>query len=63
LSRSLLPASLQQTEEAVRGSFVTVARSAQVPANAEQLRDVSAAPGIRASRSSTRLSPVFRFGR
>jgi hypothetical protein len=35
-SRNSLLASLQQTEEAVRGSLVTVARSAGVPASAEQ---------------------------
>jgi hypothetical protein len=43
VSRTSLLASLQQTVEAERGSFVTVARSAGVPASAEQLRGVSAA--------------------
>jgi hypothetical protein len=36
-------ASLQKTVEAARGAFVTVARSAGVPASAEQMRGVSAA--------------------
>jgi hypothetical protein len=41
--RTSLLASLQQTVEAVRGSFVTVAGSAGFPVSAEQLRGVSAA--------------------
>ena len=43
VSRNSLLISLQRTEEAVRGRFVTVARSASVPASAEQLQGVSAA--------------------
>jgi hypothetical protein len=37
VSRNSLLASLQQTVESVRGSFVTVVRSAGVPASAQQL--------------------------
>ncbi len=44
-----LLASPKQTEEAVRGSLVTVARSASVSAGAEQLRGVSAARSDKSS--------------
>jgi|ERR1700733_3554052 len=43
VSRNSLLISLQQTEQAVRGSFVSLAGSGGVPAGAEQLRGVSAA--------------------
>jgi hypothetical protein len=59
VSRASLLASLQQTVEAVRGSFVTVARSASVPASAGQLRRVSAA----LSNRSSVFTRGHRFGR
>ena len=43
VSRNSLLISLKQTEEAVRGSSAAVARSAGIPASAEQLRGPSAA--------------------
>jgi len=51
VSRNSLLASLQQTEEASRGSFVTVARSAGVPASTEQLPVFQRCPRIRAPDS------------
>jgi hypothetical protein len=48
VSSDSLLASLQQTEEAVHGSFVPVARSAGIPASAE-LSGVSAAPANKSS--------------
>jgi len=51
VSRNSLLASLQQTEEASRGSFVTVAGPAGVPASAEQLPAFQQHPRIRAPDS------------
>ena len=50
-SRNSLLASLQRTEEAVRGSLGTVARSAGVPASAEQPPAFQQRPRIRAPDS------------
>jgi hypothetical protein len=57
-SRNSLLASLQQTEEAVRGSLVTVATSAGVPASAEQPPALQQHPRIRAPDSLELIDSV-----
>jgi hypothetical protein len=52
VSHNSLLGSIQQTEEAVRGS-ASAARSADIPASAERLRGVSAAPPNKSSAFTT----------